>query len=311
MIAGVQFTSSSENESQYFIFIQFSPCVVFRLLRFQFCPPIAPHFRFFTNSKLLTHLFSRWERINFASQSQELFSRRVAFAHLDSATVARLWSTLMRRIDGIDIEGLDPLPPLDPPRYDLDPVEPRTSAPGDDDFEMQLHEQLKSLPRAHRRYVIEYGYDHNPRAAAARAGLLNPPQSANIDRMLGYFDAHRAAKIAVTADRVVHEVAILAESSLDDYVISDTGQVRPAPGRPPSVMRAIQRIKRSVTIHQDGSQTYTIELQLWNKIEPLRLLGRHVGLFREAVDFQGEVTEIRRIERVIVGGASKALAGSQ
>ena len=209
-----------------------------------------------------------------------------------------------QRLNGIDIEGLTPLEPLDPARYDMDPVTPYD--PEVHDFEIWLHSQLKNLTRNQRRYIIEYGYDQNPRAAAARAGMMSPPKSPAIDRILDYYAEHRAAKLQITADKVLYEVAMLAESSIEHYMINDEGNVCPAPGAPVGVMRAIQRIKRSVTIDKLGNKTYTCELQLWNKIEPLRLLGRHVGLFKEAMTLDGEITEIKRIERVIVDQRAEA-----
>jgi phage terminase small subunit len=173
----------------------------------------------------------------------------------------------------------------------------------------QVAEDTPLTPRQ-RAFVEEYLTDLNGSQAAIRAGYS--PTSAhviatenirkpNIAAAIARGQAARANRVGITKETVLQEMAVLAMSSLDHYQIDDQGNVKPAEGAPDGVMRAIQSIKRSVTVAKDGSKTYHAEVRLWMKAEPLKLMGRHVGLFADRVEHTGkdggpieQVTEIRR-----------------
>lgn len=151
-----------------------------------------------------------------------------------------------------------------------------------------------------RRFVEEYVVDLNGSQAARRAGyahagvaaarfFASPKIALAIEKAL----ATRSARIAMTREQVLAEMAILAESRLEHYIITDDGQLRPAPGAPDGVMGAVQSIKRRVTIKTDKEgnefKTYDVEFKLWDKPTPLRLMGKHVGLnFSDRVELTGK-----------------------
>jgi phage terminase small subunit len=113
----------------------------------------------------------------------------------------------------------------------------------------------------------------------------------------------------MSQDQVLQEMALLSHSRLEHYIIDDDGQVRLAEGAPDGAMGAIQSIKRKCTVKYNDktnelTKTYDVELRLWDKPTPLKLMGRHVGLFPDRVEITGKnggpVETVNKIERVIV-----------
>ncbi len=93
--------------------------------------------------------------------------------------------------------------------------------------------------------------------------------------------AKRVARTEITQDRVLRELALLAFSDLDHYLIDDNGRVELAEGAPEGAMRALSSIKFKVTTDDEGRTERTTEIKLWDKPGPLKLAGRHTGLFNE------------------------------
>jgi phage terminase small subunit len=171
-------------------------------------------------------------------------------------------------------------------------------------------------------FVAEYLIDLNGTQAAIRAGyspdtawvisaenLRKPSIAAAIARG----KAQRASRVNMTQDTVLSEMAILAKSSIEHYYIDDDGQVRLNEGAPDGAMGAIQFIKRKTRIFRDrdGVEThreYDVELRLWDKPNPLKLMGKHVGLKWDRVEVTGKdggpiVTQVVR-EVVDAGGSN-------
>lgn len=78
-------------------------------------------------------------------------------------------------------------------------------------------------------------------------------------------------------------MAALALSSIDHYVITDEGQVTLAEGAPPNAMAAVQSIKRKTRSYYDKVREcevreYDVEIRLWDKPAPLKLMGRHANV---------------------------------
>lgn len=151
-------------------------------------------------------------------------------------------------------------------------------------------------------FVAEYIIDLNGTQAAIRAGYSPATANEQAARLLADANiaaavergkAQRAARVNVTQDQVLQEMALLANSCVEHYVIDDEGQVQLAEGAPDGAMRAIQSIKRKTRVHYDSQQnvvgkTYDVELKLWDKPAPLKLMGRHVGLFPDRVEHVGK-----------------------
>ena len=62
--------------------------------------------------------------------------------------------------------------------------------------------------------------------------------------------------------------------------VDDAGNVKLAPGAPDGALRAISSVKHKTrTYGGDNPVTeHDVEIRLWNKPEPLKLAGRHVGV---------------------------------
>jgi phage terminase small subunit len=105
--------------------------------------------------------------------------------------------------------------------------------------------------------------------------------------------AQRSQRVNLKQDDVLHEMSALALSNISHYIISDEGQVTLAEGAPDNAMAAVQSIKRKTKVFRDknGAEThreYDVELRLWDKPQPLKLTGRHVGLYPDRVEHVGK-----------------------
>lgn len=145
----------------------------------------------------------------------------------------------------------------------------------------------KSLNPRQKAFVAEYLLDLNATQAYIRAGyspltaqpgsaelLSNPIVAAAVERG----KAQRLARVNVSADAILTEISLLATSCVDHYVLDDFGQLRPAENAPDGVMRAVKSIKRKVRHDKDGSVTYDVSFELWDKPGQLKLMGRHAGV---------------------------------
>lgn len=171
----------------------------------------------------------------------------------------------------------------------------------------------KDLNPRQAAFVAEYLVDLNGTQAAIRAGYsphtANEQASAllanlNIAEAVERGKAQRASRVNISQDTVLHEMSMLALSRIDHYVVSDDGQVELAEGAPEDAMAAVQSIKRKTRVHCDAQgnitgKTYEVELRLWDKPAPLKLTGRHVGLYPDRVEHVGkgggpiEIAEVR------------------
>jgi phage terminase small subunit len=198
-------------------------------------------------------------------------------------------------------------------------IEQEPLPPGAVDAEERDKAPLTPMRKA---FVREYLKDHNATSAAIRAGysskaaaqighvlLHTPPIAAAIDQA----QMQLAEAVNITAERVLSEMNALATSNLDNYIITDDGQVTIAPGAPLNAMAAVQSIKKKTTVRmvvgKDGAEdqlfkTYEVEIRLWDKPAPLKLIGKHVALFPDKIEHTGKnggpIETVTRVERVIV-----------
>lgn len=142
------------------------------------------------------------------------------------------------------------------------------------------------------RFVEEYIKDLNGTQAAIRAGY-SPTSAAesaseflSSSKIAGAVErakATRSARVNVTQDEVLSEIAILATACVEHYIVDDDGYLRAAPDAPEGVMRAVQSVDRKSRVYKDkdGNTThveYEIKFKLWDKPGQLKLLGRHAGV---------------------------------
>lgn len=100
--------------------------------------------------------------------------------------------------------------------------------------------------------------------------------------------ARKAKNSRIREDKVLRELALLAFSDVMHYVIDDDGTVTTTPDAPKGATRAISSIKRVVRVDKEGGSTTSVELKLWDKPGPLKLAGRHIGLFPNRVEVTGK-----------------------
>ena len=120
--------------------------------------------------------------------------------------------------------------------------------------------------------------------------------------------AQREVRTHITQDMVLLEMSLLSHSRINHYIVDEEGQVNPAEGAPEGALAAIQSVRRRKTTRTDKDgctiTTLDVEIRLWPKVEPLRLVGRHVGLFSERMEHSGPngrpIDTVSRIERVII-----------
>jgi phage terminase small subunit len=167
-----------------------------------------------------------------------------------------------------------------------------------------------------QRFVEEYLLDLCATKAAIRAGykeknakqigshLLAHP---NVAAAIAAAQASRAERTRFDQDRVLDELELLAFSNLEHYIVDDNGQVALSLAAPAGAMRALQSIKRKVTIKPTrwGGEDVTreVEIKLWDKPGPLKLAGQHVGLFVEKHEHTGKNGKpIEVVKKVVVFG---------
>jgi phage terminase small subunit len=163
-----------------------------------------------------------------------------------------------------------------------------------------------------RAFVAEYVIDLNASRAAIRAGYSSVAANVagstllanrNVANAVEHALASRLARTQITQDTVLNEMAILALARIDHYELDDQGQVRLTANAPEGAMAAVKSIKRRVTFSKQGDKTIEAELVMHDKTAPLKLMGRHVGLFADRVEHtgkDGKPIAIERVERVIV-----------
>lgn len=166
-----------------------------------------------------------------------------------------------------------------------------------------------SLTPKQQRFCEEYLTDCNATAAYRRAGyaassdriaasnaatlLVNQKVAAEIARL----QAERSARTQITADRVLQELAVVGFSDPTRYTAdAETGKLELEDGASPESWRAVSSVKRKFRNTPGGSEV-EVEFRLWNKVEALKQLGQHLGLFDKEKEEEGE-EEIIRVIRV-------------
>jgi len=156
--------------------------------------------------------------------------------------------------------------------------------------------QLPILNNRQRAFVEAYSLNQNATQAAISAGYS--PKSARQQGTLlrtypAVIEALRArrstalAKLEVTEDMVLRELAAVAFSNLDDFVEWDESAgslvVKPSAEIPRELMAALESIEdqTTTTTNKDDTRSYERHKQkvkLYPKIEALKLLADYLGL---------------------------------
>lgn len=141
------------------------------------------------------------------------------------------------------------------------------------------------------RFVEEYLVDLNATQAAVRAGYSERTANEQGARLLANVSLRaaisaakeaRSARTAVTADRVVEELALLGFSDVGqilDFSRADP-RLRPASEIPDAARRALSslKVRRHAEGHGEAARDVeVIEFKLWDKVAALDKLLRHLG----------------------------------
>lgn len=148
------------------------------------------------------------------------------------------------------------------------------------------------MTKKQKKFVEEYLIDLNATQAAIRAGyspdsakeigsenLTKPDIAKAVDQAI----AERSRRTGVNADRVVRELAKIAFVNAGEVVDLDTALLMDKISD--DDMAAIQSVKVK-TFGEDGIER---EVKLADKLKALELLGKHLGLFKDKVEINGNV----------------------
>lgn len=165
-----------------------------------------------------------------------------------------------------------------------------------------------------RRFVAEYLVDLDALNAARRAGysprsrsigtelLQRPAVRAAIDAAL----AARAKRAQLKADDVLVELALLGRSDVRWFRVDAQGELALADGAPAEAWRAVQSVTVTDRVDAAGTRHRAITVKLWPKVPALELIGKHLGAWREPIQWQGQLPPLEQwtdeqVERVQAG----------
>lgn len=164
--------------------------------------------------------------------------------------------------------------------------------------------KIKGLTERQEAFVREYLIDLNATEAYKRAGYKGTGHSAEAaaHRMLRNVEvqaaiqkaiATRAARLEISADKVLQELALIG--------FADIGSVLDFSGVDPTLRPANEiseagrktlaslKVKRYLEGHGDDAREVEVtEFKLWDKLQALANLGKHLGLFPNKIEHTGK-----------------------
>ena len=163
--------------------------------------------------------------------------------------------------------------------------------------EFQITDRMK-------KFVDEYLVDFNATAAAIRAGYSESTAQEQSSQLLARPDIRAliaegqkaiAERTQSFQDDAVSELKIVGFSDLADFLSVKEGGIveqKPFNELTKAQTRCIKKIKQTVrSSHSaDGSilhQTAVLEVELFDKLKALELLGRHLGMFNDTLRLEG------------------------
>jgi phage terminase small subunit len=167
--------------------------------------------------------------------------------------------------------------------------------------------RTRGLTPKQQRFVEEYLVDLNATQAAVRAGYSAKVANREGTRLLSNAvislailkrQERRAARVEVSQDQVLRELALLGFSDIGE-ILDFTGaapRLRDAHGIPERARRAIASIKVKRYVEgpakddEEPNVVEVMEFKLWPKPQALELLARHLGMLKDrATPSEGEV----------------------
>lgn len=147
------------------------------------------------------------------------------------------------------------------------------------------------MTKKQKRFVEEYLIDLNATQAAIRAGYS--PHTAkdigcenlakpNIAAAISQAMAERSKRTGINQDRVLQELARIGFAKITDVVDPETAKIRPDASD--DDLACIQSIK--IKPNEFGTER---EVKLYDKKSALVDLGKHLGLFKDKLELNGDM----------------------
>lgn len=172
----------------------------------------------------------------------------------------------------------------------------------------------KRLTPKQVRFCHEYMLSGNAGSAALQAGysLANSGRHSRrllkmtkIKAYLGQLQAEEREKYKPSAERLIYELCLVAFSDAADYM-NWGNELREIKMVPENKRKAISEV--SVTNNGRAKQ---VKIRLHNKMEAIRLLGKHFGIFEKPVQITSSQTQNISIETHNHAHAAPALGVGQ
>lgn len=152
---------------------------------------------------------------------------------------------------------------------------------------------MAKLTEKQKRFCDEYLIDLNAMQAAIRAGykegyaqkhsydLLQQPQ---IKECIAKEMAERSKRTGINQDRVIRELARIAFIKADDVINMNTANVKKNANKDDLAVIQSVKVKKMPTKFGNGIER---EIKLADKLKALELLGKHLGMFTDKIEIEG------------------------
>ncbi len=155
---------------------------------------------------------------------------------------------------------------------------------------------MTKLTAKQQRFVEEYLIDLNATAAAIRAGYsaknadkIGPELlgKTRVAKAVSEALAARSRRTGISQDRVLLELAKIAFLNPADVINMDKATIRSDANRDDTATIASVKVK---TIPTEDGDIVEREIKTYDKLKALELLGKHLGMFKDKVDVNVEVS---------------------
>ena len=150
-------------------------------------------------------------------------------------------------------------------------------------------ERLSSLENLHnpitiKQAALDAGYKKDNASVQASLLLAKP----KIKDALMKRRSETMAKINLTPDRTIQEIACLAHSNIVDF-FEDDGRLKNVKQLPRHITAAIKEVEVSMSLDGMGKPAVIQKIKLYDKTKPLEMLGSYFKIFSD-----GAVTEFMK-----------------
>lgn len=154
---------------------------------------------------------------------------------------------------------------------------------------------MAKLTAKQKRFIEEYLIDLNATQAAIRAGYS--PDTAkeigcenltklNIKNEIDKAIAQRSRRTGISQDRVLRELAKIAFVNPSDVINFGQATVKNSASEDDLATIASVKVK---TIPTEDGDIEEREVKLYDKLKALDLIGKHLGMFKDKVEVNGDM----------------------